>query len=437
MVSAALMPLNSTMIAVVLPDIAADTGSTASTATQVLVGAYLVTAIVLQSPGGKIGDRIGHWRLLRLGQVAVLLGAALGTLGPNMAALGLGRVLMAMGGAALVPATVALMRLELPPEKRGGAFGAFGAVMALAAAAGPLVGGELSVLFGWRSVFVLNLPIVVASAMVIALCRLEAQPRPAGPAPRFDWVGSLLLGLSLTAAIVALRTSGTAVAVLLTAAVAVAVVFWWQERRVADPVIDFGLFRSRTFTAGTFVVALQNLAMYSLVFQIPIVSHVVLGLGAAETGRLLISMMLAMVVLSLASGRLTDLLGARALVLVGSAVALAGVATLGLLNTESTGTAIAAPLALCGAGIGMCTAPAQAAAQNAAPGRSAGMAAGITSTLRYLGGVIGVAVLGIVLVDTDGPMDVLGQHRSLLFLYAGAVALSAVVGVLLPGKART
>lgn len=303
--SAALMPLNSTMIAVAIPAISADLGVTAAAATTVLVGAYLVAAIVLQSPGGKIGDRIGHWRLLGVGLVAVAAGTGAAAAASSLAVLGGARVLTAVGGAALVPAAVALMRLELPAERRSGAFGRFGAIMALAAAAGPLVGGELASLFGWRSLFLVNFPLVVVAAATILVCRPRQAAPPQLTSARFDWPGSLLLGAALTCLVTGLRAEGPVSVVLLAGTAALAVLFWWAERRAGDPVVDFGLFRRRAFSAGTAVIALQNLAMYALVFQLPIVFHAALDLGSNASGRLLIAMMLAMVVFSLASGRLS------------------------------------------------------------------------------------------------------------------------------------
>ena len=146
--AAALMPLNSTMIAVALPDISAEFDADPAVVTQALVTSYLVAAIVLQSPAGKLGDRLGHARMVVSGQVLVGAGALLGFLAPSLVSLTVARVLMAAGGAVLVPATVALLRHTLPPERRGRAFGAFGAVMALAAALGPLLGGALVDAFG-------------------------------------------------------------------------------------------------------------------------------------------------------------------------------------------------------------------------------------------------------------------------------------------------
>ena len=110
LLSAALLPLNSTMISVALPDIALQFDRPTGTVTQILVGIYLIAAIVLQSPGGKLGDRLGHWRVFALGQAVTAVGSLLGFAAPTLGALVTSRVLIAAGGAVIVPATVALLR---------------------------------------------------------------------------------------------------------------------------------------------------------------------------------------------------------------------------------------------------------------------------------------------------------------------------------------
>src|SRR5688572_20836924 len=127
--SAALAPLNSTMIAVALPEMGHDLGIASATLRHGLVTSYLLTGIVLQSLGGKLADRIGYGRALRLGQFVFALAGLLGFLWPSALPLVLARVAMAAAGAIIVPSAVALLRNQLPPERRGRAFGVFGAVM--------------------------------------------------------------------------------------------------------------------------------------------------------------------------------------------------------------------------------------------------------------------------------------------------------------------
>lgn len=433
--AAALMPLNSTMIAVALPEISDDLDVAPATATHALVTSYLVAAVVLQSPGGKIGDRIGHARVLAIGQLLIAAGAVLGYLAPSLLVLTVARVSMAAGGAVLVPATVALLRHGLPVERRGRAFGAFGAVMALAAALGPLLGGELVRAFGWPSVFAANLPVLAVSTTLGVLgSRVVVAPGRAAPS-RFDWLGSALLAAALTSVVMGLSAGGGPAIALLVVGAGLFVPFAVWERRVGDPVVAFSLFRSVPFSAGTVLVAVQNLVMYALVFQVPLMAVALFDLDARGTGRVLVSLMLAMVIVSPVGGRLADLVGARPMAITGSAVSLLAVAALAAIDLTAPGD-VAIPLALLGVGLGLTTPAAQSASISAVPPDRTGMAAGVGSTMRYLGGITGVAVMSLLLDVSGTRTEVLSEHRTLMVVFAGALLAGLVCAALLPRGGR-
>lgn len=428
------MPLNSTMIAVALPEIASEFDTDPAVVTQALVTSYLVAAIVLQGPAGKLGDRLGHTRMVATGQVLVGAGAVLGYLSTSLAGLTVARILMAAGGAVLVPSTVALLRRALPSERRGRAFGAFGAVMALAAALGPLLGGALVDAFGWRSVYVANLPVLVVSVLLGAMAREAPTVRAdRSPLPGFDWLGSVLLGAALSAIVLGLRPDGShSVLVLATGSVLLVPFVLW-ERRAPDPVVAFSMFRSVSFSAGTLLIAVQNLVMYALLFEVPLIAEDLLDLGARATGQLLVSLMLAMVLVSPLAGRLVDRIGARAVAVAGSLATLAGVVVLASVDLTAT-SQVAMPLAVLGVGLGLATPAAQSASITAIAPEHAGMAAGIGSTMRYLGGLIGVAVMSVVL-DVTGTRDaVVSEHRTLMVLFVGVLGVGLVCAALLPGR---
>jgi len=431
--AATLMPLNSTMIAVALPEISVEFDQDPALVTQALVTSYLIAAVVLQSPAGKLGDRIGHARMVVAGQVLVAAGALLGYLAPELWVLIVARILMAAGAAALVPSTMALLRQGLPPERRGRAFGTFGAMMALSAALGPVVGGELVRAFGWASVFSANLPVLAVSVALGAFAgRVPAAEREVRP--RFDWIGTGLLAGGLTSIILGLRPDGDHVVLLVVVGVGLLVPFALWERRVSDPVVAFSLFRSLHFAAGAFLIAAQNLVMYALVFQVPLIAVALFDLEARGTGRLLVSMMLAMVVTSPIAGRLTDHLGARSLAVAGSLVALAGIAGLAWIDLTAPGQLVL-PMVLLGIGLGLTAPAAQSASMSAVRVDLAGMAAGIGSTMRYLGGIVGVAIMSLLLDVHGTRADVVAEHRVLMAVFAGVLLVGLACAVLLPGRA--
>ena len=430
LMTASLMPLNSTMVAVAVPSISRTVDHGPSAVTQALVATYLIAAIALQSPGGKLGDRLGHWRVLALGQGAVGAGAVLGFVATSLPVLAGARVLMATGGALAVPATLALLRVSLTLERRGRAFGTFGAVMALAAALGPIVGGVLVDAFGWEAVFVANVPVLALAAVLVASVE---RVRDARPTSRFDTLGSMLLTAALVLLVLAAQQTGrTSVALLLGGLIAMAA-FVAHERRVDDPVVAFDLFASPSFTAGTLLICLQNLVMYALLFELPLVLEERFDLGARQTGQLLIWLMMAMVVTSLGAGRLTERLGPRTLAVTGSLVCVVGLVVLRVVALSSAGQ-VRLPLALLGVGLGLCGPAAQTASLSAIASARSGMAAGVGSTMRYLGGVAGIAFLGRTL-DLHGTRTaVLAEHHHLVEVFLGVLVLGLLCATRLPGS---
>jgi MFS family permease len=251
----------------------------------------------------------------------------------------------------------------------------------------------------------------------------------------FDVVGSVLLAAALTALVLGLESAGGRGALLLAVGAVLVVPFaWWERRRAADPVVTFALFTSAPFTAGSLLIALQNLVMYTLLFELPQVLTAMLATDPAATGRLLVSMMAAMILASFVAGRLTDRIGPRPLAVAGTLTCLAAVGVLAAVDLSSL-RQLPLPLALLGLGVGLATPAAQTASLAAVPRRYSGAAAGIGSTMRYLGGVVGVALLGR-LVDLGGDRsEVLAEHRTVLVVFAVALVGAVACAVVLPRRA--
>lgn len=367
--AAVLAPLNSTIVAVALPSIATAFGASESLVTRWLVTAYLVVAIVAQSPAGRAADTWGYSRVLTLGRALFGLGAILAALSPQLAVLGAGRVLMALGGALAIPTVFALIRNSVPESSRGRMFGIFGAIMGTAAAIGPLIGGSLTSRFGWHSIFIVNLP-------VVALSLLLEPPRRE---PK-------------------------------------------REARAPLGVMGFfRLFARPSFAAGSAIVALQNLAMYAMLFLLPFFLART-GFDPSATGRMLLFFTVAMVLASPVGGRLSDALGSRAVAMSGATIGTVGA------SLFVAGGALAPALVLLGVGIGVSTSPSQAAALSAVDASQAGAASGALSTMRYLGGVLGSGLVAVLAASPHDPR--LWVFPAVLFA-SGIAALS-----LLPQAAR-
>ena len=260
-----------------------------------------------------------------------------------------------------------------------------------------------------------------------------ARPRSRPPIegqPRFDWVGSVLLGALLTAFVLGLQTAGTMSLALLGDLPGPDRAVRLVGAADPEPVISFALFRSVPFAAGSLLIAVQNLTLYTLVIELSQVLPALLALDAATTGRLLVTMMIAVVVTSPIAGQLTDRYGTRPLAVAGSVITLLGLALLAAAGPA----AVPLPLAVLGVGLGLATPAAQNAALSAVPRRLSGTAAGMSSTMRYLGGVVGVATLGR-LIDLDAdPATLAHEHLTLLGIFTAALLIGLVSAALLPRR---
>ena len=429
LLAASLAPLGSTMIAIALPGIGQDIGVEVSSLTPWLVTSYLIASIALQSPGGKLGDLVGHGRAIVAGLSIVAAGSFLGLVGRDAQTLGAARILMASGGAATVPATMAILRNQTAADRRARIFGLFGACMGLAAAIGPLVAGELTQRFGWRAVFAANLPVVAVSFALVMMAR-RTFARAMEARPSFDWPGTALLAFGLTLSIAALQTTAPLAWWLGAVGVLLLIAFPFREQRAVSPVVDFALLKRRAFFGGASIIALQNMAMYPLLFQLPVFFDRVRGLGARPMGQALLALTLAMMVSSVAGGRLAERLGARTQTLLGSLVALAGLYWFLDFESVHAPSDVMPGMLLMGLGVGMTSPPAQAASMSTVGREQSGMAGGIVSTMRYIGGVAGATTLGALLRDASSP----ASHQRPVLVYAGALVLAAGLSLLLPRR---
>jgi len=432
--TATLTPLNSTMIAVALPAIAAAFAVSGGTATTWLVTSYLLVSIVAASPAGNIGDLIGRRSALRLGQGIFAVGALLGGLSPHLAGAVLGRIVMAAGGARIIPTVMAVFRETFVPARRARVFAALGSLMGLSAAVGPVLGGFLTARAGWQAIFLVNAPVLLIAWM---LGRVPVAPaastRAVRPAPTrgFDGVGTALLVLGLGAVAVGLKVVAWRWQLVTLGGLSLVAFIQW-ERRATDPLIDLQLFRKAPFVAGGLIVALQNLSMYALMFQLPFLLAGPMRIAPERSGLVLMTMMAAMVISAPIGGRVSERIGARRTVWIGLAISIAGL-SLGLqaIANQSLG-----PLLGClgglGVGLGLVTGPVQAAALSAVPAGQSGVASGVLSTMRYLGGIVGVSIISVLLEGSQ--MDILANHRLCLWSYLGAHVVALLIAASLPNR---
>ena len=424
-----LMPLNSTMIAVALPDIVEDLEvSIASTAW--LVSGYLIAQASLQPLAGKLGDRFGRRPLILAGLVSFALASLGAALAPSLGVLIAFRVLQAVTGALVFPNALALVRELLPEERRGSAFGMLGSAIGLAAAGGPPLGGALVGIGGWRAIFLVNVPWVAAAAW-LALRSVPARLAEAARG-RFDVAGAVALSLLLGSTAWLFNPGevpGWAVPAGAAALVGLIVAFIRYELRQADPVLEPRFLRVRPFAAATASVGLSNLALYGTLLAVPVLLAGRPGWSGGEIGLAVAAMSVPMFVLSPVGGRLSDRAGRRVAAVAGLALLTGGLLPLGVAGADVASELLIGCLALVGAGLGLSNAAVQAAGVEALDPRHAGVASGIFSTGRYLGG-IAAASLVAALVNAGE------EYAALFSIEAGAALLSTLLALALPGPAR-
>lgn len=437
LLASAQAPLGSTLVAVALPAIATGLGSDTVHATTLLVSSYLVITILFQGPGGRLSDGFGHERTLWTGIALFGSGALLGLVSPSVWLLAVARAVMAVGGALVVPSTMALLRVLVTPEHRGRVFGIFGSVMALSAALGPVIGGEVVELFGWRAVFLVSLPFLALAAVLL---RLDPPPPREGDSARdrgeglraldFTGLGLLLAALVLVTASAKLAGMERMGALLL--GIAAGAAFSLRQWRSDQPVLDLRLLKNPVMAGATAIMALQNFAMYGLIFQLPAFFEHFRATPPRAVGYSLFTMMIGMVLASPVGGRLTDRLGARTAGLIGAGVLVLGSLALCRLESFATPSDAMAFLVVFGLGMGLSSAPAQSSAMAAVPPTRAGAAAGLSSTMRYLGGMATIAAQAAVLGGDATVTE--ANHLLMVELYAVAALLSLGASLLLPRR---
>ncbi|MER5839881.1 MFS transporter [Streptomyces prasinus] len=398
-----LVSLDNTVLNVALPSLQKELHASTS-GLQWTIDAYTLVLASLLMLAGSTADRIGRRRVFTAGLVVFTLGSLLCSLAPNLDALVAFRMVQAVGGSMLNPVAMSIITNTFTdPRERARAIGAWGAVVGLSMAAGPLVGGLLVDSVGWRSIFWINLPVGLA-ALVLTL-RFVPESR-APKARRADPVGQLLvitLFGSLTYAIIeaphaALSTTAPFGALALGSLIAL---LRYESRR-REPLIDLRFFRSAPFSGATVIAVSAFASLGGFLFLSTLYLQNVRGLSALEAGLWMLPMALPTFLCAPLSGRLVGNRGPRLpLLIAGGAMTAAGL-LFALFEAETSNATLVAGYVLFGVGFGFVNAPITNTAVSGMPRAQAGVASAVASTSRQLGQALGVAVIGAVLAAGVG-----------------------------------
>jgi MFS transporter, DHA2 family, methylenomycin A resistance protein len=364
---------------------------------QWVLNAYTVAFAALMLTAGGLGDRCGARRVYQAGATLFAVSSAVCAAAPDVTVLIAARVTQGIGASAVVPCSLALIAHRYPEgTARTRALGIWGGVSGIGLTAGPVAGGWLVAALGWRSVFLVVVPV---SAVSIAITAARGGEAPRRASARPDLPGQLLAIASLIALTGSLTMTATLgwrsplVLGLLAVAVAAGASFVIAEHRVSDPMLPPSLFTSRAFSGATVLGLLFNFGLYGLLFCVTIFLERTLREPAAITGLALAPLTAVVALCALVSGRLTSRLGPRLPMIAGLSGGLLGSCLLATGGDRAGPVAIAVYGAIIGCA-GLCMPAMTGVALGAAGPRQAGLGAATLNAARQAGGALGVALLG-------------------------------------------
>ncbi len=421
--------LDGTIVNIAIPSIMADFHAGFSQVEWVM-NAYLLVFAVLLITMGRLGDLYGRKRLFVIGTAVFTLASLACGLAPSIGALIAFRAVQGFGGAMMMPNTLSIIANVFSARERGTAMGIWGGVTGVATAVGPTLGGVLVQVASWPYIFWINVPVGIA----VVVLAVRVIPESSDPAShqQIDWAGVFVLSGSLfclTFALIEGQNYGWTSPIILGLFAAAAlglVAFIFIERRQREPLMELSLFRSRVFSVGNICGACLTFGMMGVLFLLPIFLQSILGYSAIKTGLTLTPLAAVVIFAAPLSGWLSDRIGSRWLVSGGMLVLAGGFALIrSVMSLDADWSSFVIPFMISGIGIGMVMAPLTSVVMASAPLGKAGQASGVLSTMRQLGSVLGIAVMGAVL-----------QNRAVIYLEQAVSAKLSGVSYI-PAEAKT
>jgi len=366
---------------------------------------YLLAYAVLLITAGRVGDIFGPRQLFAAGLVLFTVASALCGLSHTDTQLIAARVLQGVGGAMLAPQTLSIITSIFPPERRGAAFGVWGAVAGISTILGPTLGGLIVTNWDWRWIFFMNVPLGVITLIGTFLIIPDLRP---GRRHRLDLVGVALASTALFAIVYGLIegqrydwgtiTGWLTIPMVIGAGVVLLVAFLIFERFQAEPLLPLRLFAIRNYSLMNWLTAAMAFGMQGIMLPLIIYTQSVLGMTALMSGLTFAPMSAASMVVAPFAGRLTDRFGGKYFLMTGLGLFGAGMAFFAAVaSVTSTWQTFVLPLVGSGVGMGMIFAPMTTTAMRDIKPQQAGAASGVLNTTRQLGAAFGAAGVGAVL----------------------------------------
>jgi EmrB/QacA subfamily drug resistance transporter len=430
--------LDNTIVNVALPSIQRSLHMSISSL-EWIVTAYALTFAALLITGGKLGDLFGRRRLFILGLAVFTLASLACGLAPNAGFLIGARAVQGVGAALMNPATLSIITATFPPKERGQAIGIWAGVSALALAIGPLIGGLIVDNINWHWIFYVNVPVgvvgIIVSRWVIAESR-DTSHEQSIDLPGLVTSGGALLALSYALIEGNQRGWGSPEIIgLFVGAVVLFAVFIWLELRQRLPMLDLDLFKIGSFAGANIVAMLVSLGMFGVFFFISLYVQNVLGYSPTKAGAIFLPMTVLIILIAPISGKLSDRVGSRWLM--GAGMTILGVSLLlyQRIGLHTGFWSLLPQLVLGGVGMALVMSPMTSAAMGSVPTDKAGVGSGVLNSFRQVGGSLGIALMGAILLTYQHPTKskvvaaqqfVNGLHAALLVSAFIAFAAAAV-----------
>jgi EmrB/QacA subfamily drug resistance transporter len=432
-----LMTVDTTVMNVSISALVQDLGTDVASV-QGVITVYTLVMAASMITGGKLGDILGRRRALRIGLVVYACGSAVTAISPNVVVLLFGwSILEGLGAALIMPTIVSLIAGNFTGNARAAAYSTIAAAAAVAAAAGPIIGGFVTSQFSWRWVFAAE---VLIAAGILVLTTKVPDAQVEGDKPRLDLMGAALSASGLALVVLGVLQSSSwgwiapkvtngpdatpAVAgISLTALFVLGgfLLLWcftlWLRRKKrldADPLIDPDLFGNRQLKGGLVLIGAQYLITNGVFFTIPLFLSIVLGLSSFETGLRMLPLSVALIVVAPAIPKLRPNASPRRVVRAGLLLLAAATALLAvLLGQVGVGPeSVTVPFLLMGAGLGMLASQLGNVIVSSEPADRSGEVGGLQYTAQNLGGSLGTALIGAVVIGSLTSLLVAGISSS-------------------------